>query len=404
MIKRIIFAGNNQIAVDTLKFLKKQPVTVVGLVIHPIGFAKKRRELIRVSQLPPERIFQGDLVNSERIATSMKQLRPNLLLSINFRYILKPNILKIPTYGSINLHFGYLPYNRGVFADAWSIIQDTPAGISYHLIDPGIDTGRIIAQKKVEKDITDTGKTLYRKLTTAAYNLFVDIWPKIYRWDFKPTIQVEGGTFHKRADINVIDRIDLEKRYTARELINILRARTFPPYDGAYVTTAEGQKVHLRLNLYTHPTPQFIIRPAARKDCDRILMIRNSHDVRTQSGSTRKITREDHKLWYIHRIRQENYLFLVAIISNAVVGYIRLDKGQTISVAVEKKFRKMGIGNALMTTLLKKVDSHQIFAMVKKTNERSVRFFQHRGFTFEKRSEGYLRLVYQGYLQHTPAQ
>ena len=42
--------------------------------------------------------------------------------------------------------------------------------------------------------------------------------------------------------------IDLDRRYAARELIDILRARTFPPHPGAYYMHG-GRKIYLRLHL-----------------------------------------------------------------------------------------------------------------------------------------------------------
>jgi methionyl-tRNA formyltransferase len=58
----------------------------------------------------------------------------------------------------------------------------------------------------------------------------------------------EPGTYHRTRDVESIDKIDLDCTYTARDLINILRARTFPPYDGAYFET-KGRRVYLRLRL-----------------------------------------------------------------------------------------------------------------------------------------------------------
>lgn len=250
MIKKIVFAGNNQIAINILKFLTNQNVNIVGLVVHPANLAKKRQTLISLCQLPKTKIFRGDLLNSKKTVSAIKNLKPDLFLSINFRYLLKDEIIKTPKYGCINLHFGYLPYNRGVFADAFSIIENTPAGITYHLIDAGIDTGKIISQMEIKKTHIDTGKTLYQKLTLAAYDLFVKTWPKVRNWSFQPISQSQKGTFHRRSDIASIDNIDLGKKYKAGDLINILRARTFPPYHGAYFINPDGEKIYLRLKLY----------------------------------------------------------------------------------------------------------------------------------------------------------
>lgn len=250
MINNIILAGNNQIAVDILKFLTKQNIKIVGLIIHPAKFSKKGEELVRLSRLPKNKIFYGDRLNTNETVTAIRNSKPDLFLSINFRYLLKKEIINIPSHGCINLHFGYLPYNRGVFADAWSIIDDTPAGVTYHLIDTGIDTGKIVVQQQVEKSLTDTGESLYQKLTLTAYDLFVKTWPKIQNWNFSPIAQSSGGTYHRRSDIALIDKIDLNKKYKAKDLINILRARTFPSYQGAYFISKEGRKIYLRLGLH----------------------------------------------------------------------------------------------------------------------------------------------------------
>lgn len=400
MIKKIVFAGNNQIAVDILKFLRSQPVNIVGLIIHPRGLSKKRRDLIQISGLPSAKIFTGDRLQNQQVINALSALKPDLLLSINFRYILKPNIIQIPKFGCINLHFGYLPYNRGVFADAWSIIDDTPAGVTYHLIDPGIDTGKIVAQQMVEKNATDTGKSLYQKLTKAAYELFVTIWPSISRWNFSPKNQPDEGTSHKRVDINAIDHIDPEKKYKAKDLINILRARTFPPYDGAYVITKDGQKIYLRIELYKRTTPQHTIRLATPEDSDDVRAIRNTPDVRIQSNDSSIITRGDHNAWYLRRVNQTDCPFLVAVRNNTVVGYIRLDKERAISIAVKKDCRNLGIGSTLLTKLLGMIDIHPITAVVKKTNVYSVQFFQKHGFTLDKQNGGYQYLMYRKHRQH----
>ena len=48
----------------------------------------------------------------------------------------------------VNLHIAYLPYNRGADPNLWSVLEDTPAGVSIHYVDEGVDTGDIIAQRR----------------------------------------------------------------------------------------------------------------------------------------------------------------------------------------------------------------------------------------------------------------
>ena len=75
------------------------------------------------------------------------------------------------------------------------------------------------------------------------------------------------GTSHRFADVERLDQIDPERRYTGRELIDIIRARTFPPYKGAYLEAAGG-RVYLCLKLLGEE--QMDARPEAvgREDDD----------------------------------------------------------------------------------------------------------------------------------------
>ena len=131
----------------------------------------------------------------------------------------------------------------------WSIVEGTPAGVTLHYIDIGIDTGDIIAQREILAEPIDTGETLYRKLEQACVDLFKETWPLI-RSGQAPRIpqSQEKGTYHRTHDVKQLDQIDLEHTYTARELIDIIRARTFLSYPGAYFTH-QGRKVYLRLQL-----------------------------------------------------------------------------------------------------------------------------------------------------------
>ena len=64
-----------------------------------------------------------------------------------------------------------------------------------------------------------------------------------------PRIPQSGpGTFHRVRDVEQIDEIDLDRASRAGELLDIIRARTFPPHAGAYLRH-RGEKIYLRLSL-----------------------------------------------------------------------------------------------------------------------------------------------------------
>jgi methionyl-tRNA formyltransferase len=177
---------------------------------------------------------------------------PEWMISVYFGYILRAEALAIPTRGTLNLHAGLLPFNRGVHPNVWSLVEGTAAGVTLHWVDAGVDTGDLAAQCEVPVTPTDTGATLYARLEDAALSLFRNAWPEVENNTLARTPQSPGGTLHRVSDVEVLDRIDPERTYKARELIDILRARTFPPYKGAYLALGD-RKVYLRLEVWEEP-------------------------------------------------------------------------------------------------------------------------------------------------------
>lgn len=248
---RIVYFANNWLGWQIGKWLKSHKEEIVALVIHPKHQQKYADELISELHLPAERIIDAPTLRTSEGIAKIKEINPDMGLSIMFGFILKPDMINLFPKGIINLHPSYLPFNRGAYPNVWSIVEETPAGVSLHYIDSGIDTGGLIAQKQISVEPIDTGKSLYKKLEEESLKLFKEQWPLIKsgRHLSIPKNIDEIGSYHRKKDIVDIDKIDLDKEYEARTLINILRARTFPPYNGAYFVE-NGRKVYLRLELY----------------------------------------------------------------------------------------------------------------------------------------------------------
>jgi methionyl-tRNA formyltransferase len=206
-------------------------------------------EILALLGLPDARVFDGSRLAEPEVLASIEALRPEIGVSILFGYLLRRPMLDLLPAGCVNLHPALLPYNRGAYPNVWSIVDQTPAGATLHYVDEGVDTGDIITQRAVEVDVTDTGATLYARLEKAALELFRETWPLLSSGEAGRTPQNHGdGTSHRVRDVETIDEISLDQMYTARSIIDLLRARTFPPHRGAYFRHGGG-KVYLELNL-----------------------------------------------------------------------------------------------------------------------------------------------------------
>ncbi len=253
---RILYLGNNRLGWKVLSWLQEQGEQLVGLVIHPPEERRFGEEMLSCIQLADDRIFEATQLDQPSVRQRIRELRPEIGISVLFGRILRAEFLKIFPSGCLNLHPALLPYNRGAYPNVWSIVEGTPAGVTLHYMDQDIDTGDIVAQREVEVEAVDSGGSLYRKLEVAALEMFRDTWPLICSGRAPRIPQEPGtGTFHRLADVDQIDEIDLDSSYTARELIDVLRARTFPPHKSAYLREG-NRKIYLRLELFSEDEPE----------------------------------------------------------------------------------------------------------------------------------------------------
>ena len=247
---RILFLGNNWVGLQVLRWLRERDERLVGLVMNPPHNRKYGEEIIQASGLEDSYIFNGSQLCQTDVLEAIRALEPDIGISVLFGYILQPDFLSVFPSGCINLHPALLPYNRGTYPNVWSIVDRTPAGVTLHYMDAGVDTGDIVAQSQVPIEPVDAGATLHHKLEQECVKLFTETWALIKAGTTPRIPQDEqAGTYHRAEDVDRIDRIDLDRTYVAGELIDILRARTFPPYPGSYFLY-EGRKVYLRLQLF----------------------------------------------------------------------------------------------------------------------------------------------------------
>jgi methionyl-tRNA formyltransferase len=129
----------------------------------------------------------------------------------------------------VNFHPSLLPYNRGKHYNFWTIVEDSPFGVTLHLAEEGIDSGAILFQTPIPKTWEDTGGSLYHRAKQEILDLFRAKYDDIVSGNYTGRPQdPAAGSFHLARELEEASVIDLDRQYRARDLINLLRARTFP--------------------------------------------------------------------------------------------------------------------------------------------------------------------------------
>ena len=107
---------------------------------------------------------------------------------------------------------------------------DSHSGVTLHEIDEGIDTGRIIAQKRIEIANTDRGQDLYRAYTKTAAVLLSENLDSLISGNYSSASQnTEGSTYYGRGAVD-FGQTEILFTRTAWEVQCFVRAMCFRQY------------------------------------------------------------------------------------------------------------------------------------------------------------------------------
>ena len=241
-----VFA-DKQVGNDTLIFLLKNYAADLKFVVCIDEDSIVYKTLLEFNYTG--KIYFNAQLSNATIIAELKNYAVNYVLLAWWPNIIKEPVLSIPTIGVLNFHPSLLPYDRGKNYNFWTIVDGSPFGVSIHFVDEKIDNGDIVFQKEIIKDWTDTGESLYKKASTALLELFSEKYPDIRRHNYTKIPQEHGaGSFHYGKEMLAASKIDLNKEYTALNLLNLLRAKTFSPHPAAWFED-EGQKYEVQINI-----------------------------------------------------------------------------------------------------------------------------------------------------------
>ena len=249
--------GGNQVALfasgevgfRVAKYLVEQGeiISILFLSEENSSWDLSIKEIVKKNQ--EAQVYVGDLRdNIEKYQTIFEQTKLDALITVYWPFLIPMSIFSLAKK-TINFHPAFLPVNRGWYPHVHSIIDGSISGVTMHELSERADQGDIWCQKEVEILPWENAGDIYLRLQQEIFLLFCDSWPLIINGQLESFPQGNlQSTYHSKSEIELLDEIDLTRLYLGRDLINLLRARTFGEKSYAYFKI-DKQKYSVKIKI-----------------------------------------------------------------------------------------------------------------------------------------------------------
>lgn len=188
----IIFFGSDEVSINFFVSIIEKGHNLKALITSPDK--PKGRGL---KTLPPKirsfalrygiKVLQPEkLKGDQEFFQNLMDLKPELGVVVAYGKIIPKEVIEIPKFGIINLHFSLLPELRGAAPLNWAIINGhEKTGVTVFFINEKMDEGDIILQKEVEIQKRERMDQLQNRIIPIGTSLLLEAIDLIEKGNFK---------------------------------------------------------------------------------------------------------------------------------------------------------------------------------------------------------------------------
>jgi len=233
---RIVFMGTPHAAVPTLRQCLGDGHEVVAVWTQPDRPADRGNKIAfsPVKEFALSHglsVFQPARIKNDQAKELFSSHDADAAVVVAYGRILPDEFLRAPRRGCINVHFSLLPLYRGAAPANWAIVNgETETGVTTMFIEPTLDTGPILLQRKTEIGASETAPELMQRLAEIGATLLSETLTRLNHLTprpqhdrdatFAPILKKEDGLIDWSLSAFAIER----------------RVRGFQPWPNAYTS------------------------------------------------------------------------------------------------------------------------------------------------------------------------
>ena len=178
---RLVFMGTPEISAEVFEAMILDGYKFVGLIAQPDRPVGRKGQLEKVpTKVVAEKynipVFQPLKIRKEY--DFVKELNPDIIITLAYGQIVPQGLLDIPKYGCLNLHGSLLPKYRGAAPIQYALINNEKVtGMTLMKMVAAMDAGAMYTKKEVVIDEDDNSTSLFKKMGDAAKELILESLP-----------------------------------------------------------------------------------------------------------------------------------------------------------------------------------------------------------------------------------
>ncbi len=167
------------------KELQAEPIVIIG-DRSPIA-SKERAQKLGIAYVELDRKTFAHKIDFEKaIQAKLEENKIEWILLAGFMRILSDEFV-LKNWGRIiNIHPSYLPAFPGAHGirDAYEAkVRET--GVTVHFVDTGVDSGKVILQRKVAIEPKDTLEMLEKRIHDEEYRIYPDALDRVFKGEIR---------------------------------------------------------------------------------------------------------------------------------------------------------------------------------------------------------------------------
>ncbi len=241
---RIVYMGTPRFSAQVLETMIQDGFNIVGVIAQedkPVG-RKKELEPVPTKQVAQAHnipVFQPHRIRKD--FEFVKDLKPDLILSMAYGQIIPHELIVLPKYGCLNLHASLLPSYRGAAPIQRAIMNgDQQTGVTLMEMVDEMDAGKMYAKETCPITDEDTMTSMQQKIVECSVKLIRDNLIAYLNGELEGEEQNEDEVTFANKIHSEDEHVHLEM--CVNEFIRYVHALSEMP--GAYVIV-DGKKLKL---------------------------------------------------------------------------------------------------------------------------------------------------------------